>query len=74
LLLADEPTGALDTHTTDEVLAIFAELNAAGITIVVVTHELEVARLSQRIIMFRDGHIIEDGLTPTNLTQFNFYQ
>ena len=73
LILADEPTGALDTHTTEEVMAIFAELNAAGITIVTVTHEVEVARLSRRIIMFRDGQIIDDNVSPDQLEQFNFY-
>lgn len=74
LILADEPTGALDTHTTEEVMAIFAELNAAGITIVTVTHEVEVARLSRRIIMFRDGQIIDDNIAPDRLEQFNFYE
>ena len=74
LILADEPTGALDTHTTEEVMAIFAELNAAGITIVTVTHEIEVARLSRRIIMFRDGQIIDDDIHPDRLEQFNFYE
>jgi putative ABC transport system ATP-binding protein len=57
LLLADEPTGALDSQTTEEVLAIFAELHQSGITIVVVTHEADVAQHSQRIITFQDGRI-----------------
>jgi putative ABC transport system ATP-binding protein len=74
LILADEPTGALDTHTTEEVMSIFAELNAAGITIITVTHEIEVARLSRRIIMFRDGQIIDDNIQPDRLEQFNFYE
>jgi len=72
LLLADEPTGALDTQTTQEVMNIFAELNAAGITIVMVTHEPEVARLTQRIIWFRDGEAIHKHLTPEDLHQEAF--
>jgi putative ABC transport system ATP-binding protein len=67
LLLADEPTGALDTHTTQEVMQIFADLNASGITVVMVTHESEVARLSRRIIWFRDGQVLNDHLAPDQL-------
>lgn len=59
LLLADEPTGALDSQTTQEVLAIFQELNDTGLTLVMVTHESEVARHCQRIIWFRDGQIAQ---------------
>ncbi|HIK55318.1 MAG TPA: ABC transporter ATP-binding protein [Synechococcales cyanobacterium M55_K2018_004] len=69
LLLADEPTGALDSHTTQEVLDIFRELNASGITVVMVTHEPEVARQTKRIVWFRDGQVIHDHLAPTNLGQ-----
>jgi len=69
LLLADEPTGALDSHTTQEVMAIFAELNASGITVVMVTHESEVARLTRRVVWFRDGQVIHPNLSPTNLAQ-----
>ncbi len=57
LLLADEPTGALDSSTTEEVLAIFDDLNAQGMTILLVTHEHEVGERAQRIIHFRDGRI-----------------
>jgi putative ABC transport system ATP-binding protein len=57
LLLADEPTGALDSTTTEEVLAIFDDLNAQGMTILLVTHEREVGERAQRIIHFRDGRI-----------------
>jgi putative ABC transport system ATP-binding protein len=57
LLLADEPTGALDSSTTEEVLAIFDDLNAQGMTILLVTHEQEVGERAQRIIHFRDGRI-----------------
>ena len=58
LLLADEPTGALDSRTTQEVLEIFQELHNTGITIIMVTHEPEVARQTQRIIWFKDGQVI----------------
>jgi len=60
LILADEPTGALDSQTTEEVLAIFEQLHRSGITIVVVTHEADVAKHSQRIISFHDGKILSD--------------
>ena len=69
LLLADEPTGALDSHTTQEVMNIFTELNASGITVVMVTHEPEVARLTHRIIWFRDGQVIHSHLTPDAIGQ-----
>ncbi|WP_392532183.1 ABC transporter ATP-binding protein [Nostoc sp. C117] len=67
VLLADEPTGALDSRTTQEVLDIFGELNASGITVVMVTHEPEVARQTQRIIWFRDGQVVHSNLTPAEL-------
>jgi putative ABC transport system ATP-binding protein len=57
LLLADEPTGALDSRTTEEVLAIFDDLNAQGITILLVTHEPEVGQRARRVVHFRDGRI-----------------
>jgi putative ABC transport system ATP-binding protein len=60
LLLADEPTGALDSKTTHEVMSIFAELHAAGNTIVMVTHEDNVAEWAERVLTFRDGHIVSD--------------
>lgn len=69
VLLADEPTGALDSHTTQEVLDIFTELNSSGITVVMVTHESEVARQTQRIVWFRDGEVVHSNLTPKDLTQ-----
>ncbi|GAB4142352.1 MAG: ABC transporter ATP-binding protein [Cyanobacteria bacterium J069] len=69
LLLADEPTGALDSHTTQEVMNIFQELNTSGITVVMVTHEPEVARLTKRIVWFRDGQVIHANLSPTDLSQ-----
>ena len=67
LLLADEPTGALDSHTTKEVLAIFGELHKSGITVVMVTHEPEVAKLTQRIVWFKDGRIVHSHLTPEEM-------
>lgn len=67
LLLADEPTGALDSHTTEEVMGIFAELNHSGITVVMVTHESEVARQTKRIVWFRDGEVIHPSLTPEEM-------
>lgn len=60
LLLADEPTGALDTATGLEVLALFKQLNAEGLTLVMVTHDQEVAAQARRRIGFRDGKIVED--------------
>ena len=67
LLLADEPTGALDTKTTQEVLDIFTELNASGITVVMVTHEPEVAKQTKRIVWFTDGKVVNSHLTPEDL-------
>ncbi|HYP03445.1 MAG TPA: macrolide ABC transporter ATP-binding protein, partial [Cyanobium sp.] len=54
---ADEPTGALDSRTTAEVLEIFGELNSQGITILLVTHEQDVAGHAHRVVHFRDGRI-----------------
>lgn len=59
LLLADEPTGALDSVTSKELLELFSKLNAAGKTIVMITHDHEVASYAKRIIHIRDGHIVE---------------
>ncbi len=63
IILADEPTGALDTKTGDELMEIFNELNDQGITIIMITHDPEVAELSRRQIMIRDGVIVEDSKT-----------
>ncbi|HEY0616878.1 MAG TPA: ABC transporter ATP-binding protein [Kribbella sp.] len=63
ILLADEPTGNLDAHSTDEVLGMFDELNAEGRTVVVITHETEVAARARRLIMVADGRIVADEVT-----------
>ena len=61
LLLADEPTGALDSHSTEDILDLFDDLNEAGRTVVVITHEDDVARRAARVIRLRDGLVIEDA-------------
>jgi len=60
LILADEPTGNLDSHSTEDVLAIFARLNAEGRTVVLITHEPDVAEQAKRVISLSDGKVIED--------------
>jgi putative ABC transport system ATP-binding protein len=60
ILLADEPTGALDSKTSDEIMRLFTGLNQEGITVILVTHEAEIAAWAKRRVVFRDGHIIED--------------
>ena len=63
LILADEPTGALDTQTSAEIMALFTRLNAAGLTIIVVTHEAEVAAYARRLLRMRDGRLVADETT-----------
>jgi putative ABC transport system ATP-binding protein len=60
LILADEPTGALDTQTSEEIMQIFQSLNDAGKTIVLVTHEPEIAAFAKRRLLFRDGRLVSD--------------
>jgi putative ABC transport system ATP-binding protein len=60
LLLADEPTGNLDSQTSIEIMGVFQKLNEQGITIVMVTHELDIARYTKRNVIMRDGHIVSD--------------
>jgi putative ABC transport system ATP-binding protein len=60
LLLADEPTGNLDSHTSIEVLALFQELNDTGITMLVVTHEPDIAKYTKRVVELRDGLVVKD--------------
>ncbi len=62
MLLADEPTGALDTATGREIMNLFQTLNEAGLTVIVVTHEAEVADYARRILRFRDGVIMSDTM------------
>ncbi len=62
LLLADEPTGNLDSRTSIEIMAFFQELNASGITIVMVTHELDIAAYCQRVVVLRDGAVLSDTI------------
>lgn len=60
LILADEPTGALDTQTSEDIMRLLAGLNARGLTVVLVTHEHDIAAWAGRRILFRDGRIVED--------------
>ncbi|MDA3902256.1 MAG: ABC transporter ATP-binding protein [Desulfuromusa sp.] len=62
IILADEPTGNLDSRTTLEVMALFQELNSEGLTLVVVTHEVEVAKYAKRLIELRDGMLLRDEI------------
>ncbi|UZQ84051.1 ABC transporter ATP-binding protein [Thermoanaerobacter sp. RKWS2] len=67
-LLADEPTGNLDTASSIEIMKIFYQLNESGTTIVMVTHEQDIANHAKRIVRLRDGNIIEDTLVPNRIT------
>jgi putative ABC transport system ATP-binding protein len=70
LVLADEPTGALDSRTALEILALFQELNAEGVTLVLVTHDADVARHARRVVRFKDGHVRKDKRqNPANARQ-----
>ncbi len=60
LLLADEPTGNLDTTTSFEVMRVFQELNRAGMTILLITHEQDIAQFAKRVIVLRDGLVVDD--------------
>ncbi|HVT08189.1 MAG TPA: ABC transporter ATP-binding protein [Polyangia bacterium] len=60
LIVADEPTGNLDSHTTVEIMVLLQELSAAGITVVLVTHEPDVAAYASRVVVMRDGHVRSD--------------
>ena len=60
LLLADEPTGNLDTRTSEEVMGVFQRLNDEGKTIVLITHEPDIAQYAKRVVVFRDGRLVED--------------
>ncbi len=64
ILLADEPTGNLDSRTSEEVMAIFQALNDEGKTVVLITHEPDIAQNAKRIVMFRDGKVLSDVPVP----------
>lgn len=63
IIMADEPTGNLDTKTSGEIMQLFEKLNARGITVILVTHEADIAAYGRRLIRFRDGRIISDEIT-----------
>jgi putative ABC transport system ATP-binding protein len=64
LVLADEPTGALDTATSVQIMDLLEQANRAGVTIIMVTHEADVAARARRLVRIRDGEIVEDGAMP----------
>ncbi|HEY1973247.1 MAG TPA: ABC transporter ATP-binding protein [Pseudonocardia sp.] len=70
MILADEPTGNLDTHSTVEIMKLLVELNETGRTVVLITHEQEVANFAKRVVTLRDGQIISDH-APQNRTLVN---
>jgi putative ABC transport system ATP-binding protein len=59
-MLADEPTGNLDTKTSEEVIGVFQSLNDQGKTVVLITHESDIAEYARRVVVFRDGKLVED--------------
>jgi putative ABC transport system ATP-binding protein len=67
LLLADEPTGNLDSQTSIEIMGVFQKLNDEGITIVMVTHELDIARYTKRSVIMRDGKVVSDTIVTDRL-------
>jgi putative ABC transport system ATP-binding protein len=71
LLLADEPTGNLDSQTSIEIMGVFQKLNDQGITIVMVTHELDIASYAKRNIIMRDGKVLSDALVKKRLNAEN---
>jgi putative ABC transport system ATP-binding protein len=62
LILADEPTGALDSQTSADIMQLLTDLNRQGITVVLVTHEADIAAWARRRLVFKDGHIVQDSL------------
>ena len=60
LMLADEPTGNLDTRTSEEIMGVFQSLNDEGKTVVVITHETDISEYAKRVVLFRDGKLVED--------------
>ena len=80
MLLADEPTGNLDSRTSIEIMGIFQQLNEQGMTVVMVTHELDIARYSRRVVVMRDGLVRSDEavndrlLAPAELAKLDAEQ
>ncbi|NPV91506.1 MAG: ABC transporter ATP-binding protein [Firmicutes bacterium] len=68
LILADEPTGNLDTRSGEEIMAIFQRLHSQGTTIILVTHETEIARHAERIVYFRDGRMVDDQMVESPIS------
>ncbi|MFH0913709.1 MAG: ABC transporter ATP-binding protein [Chloroflexota bacterium] len=66
LILADEPTGNLDTLSSAEIVSIFCQLNQSGITVILVTHEIEIAQQAKRIVRLKDGRILSDEKVPAS--------
>ena len=64
IIFADEPTGALDSHTSVEIMKLFQQLNRQGMTVVLVTHEADVAAYARRVLKFRDGRLVADQARP----------
>jgi ABC-type lipoprotein export system ATPase subunit len=60
IVIADEPTGALDTHNSHEIMSLLSKLNEQGLTLVVITHEPDIAAYAERLLRFRDGQLVED--------------
>jgi putative ABC transport system ATP-binding protein len=71
LLLADEPTGNLDSRTSVDIMGVFQKLNDQGMTIVMVTHELDVAQYTKRMVVMRDGQVVSDTLVAKRLIAEN---
>jgi len=71
ILLADEPTGNLDTQTTKDIMALFDQLHSEGQTIIMVTHEEEIAKHCHRVVRLSDGKVLEDYLNPTSKNYFD---
>ena len=71
ILMADEPTGALDTKTSVEIMQIFTALHNEGTTIILVTHEPDIATWSERVLRFRDGKLVSDEAAPKDVSKEN---
>jgi ABC-type lipoprotein export system ATPase subunit len=74
LILADEPTGALDSQTSEDIMRLLTELNRQGMTVVLVTHEADIAGWARRKLVFKDGHIVQDIANGEPVASGNVYQ